>query len=79
MTWLLTNFKKIIELKNDTEFDILDYKNYGFNKVSVPFIFLKDTCTHDLSIKDADDEQSNLFKKLRILNKAEDYQKKFTF
>ena len=47
--------------------------------MSVPFIFLKDTYTHDLSIKDADDEQSNLFKKLRILNKAEDYQKKFTF
>ena len=79
MTWLLTNFKKIIELQNDTEFDILDYKNYDFNKVSLTFIFLKDIYTHDLSIKDADDEQSNLIKKLGILNKGRRSSEKIYF
>ena len=47
--------------------------------MSLPFIFLKDIYTHDLSIKDADDEQSNLIKKLGILNKGRRSSEKIYF
>ena len=44
---LISNkLKEIIELQNSIELDKLDYKNYGFNKVSLPSIFFRDIYTN---------------------------------
>ena len=68
---LISNrLKKVIELQKSIELDKLNYKNYDFNNVSLSSIFSRDTYTNDLSIKNADNEQSNLYKRLDNLNKG---------
>ena len=62
---IITKLKKIIELQNNIELDKPNYKNNNFNKVSLPTIFLRDIHTKDLSMKNADIEQSALFRALK--------------
>ena len=62
---IITKLKKIIELQNNIELDKPNYKNNNFNKVSLPTKFLRDIHTKDLSIKNADIEQSALFRALK--------------
>ena len=45
----------------------------------MPSIFLRDKYTNDVSIENADNEQNDHFKMFGNLNKAENYQKKFSF
>ena len=73
------NYNISIELKK------LDYKNYDFTKVSLLVRFLKDIYTNDsienaisISIENADNERSNLFKMV-IYVKGENHVKKFLF
>ena len=63
---LISNkLKKIIELQNSIELDKLDHKNYDFDKVPLPSIFLIYIYIYIyLSIEYADNEQSDLFKLL---------------
>ena len=68
---LISNkLKEIIELRNSIELDKLNYKKHDFNKVSLPSIFLRDIYTNDLSIENADNEQSNLFERCDNLKKG---------
>ena len=60
----MINHKKIIEIQNSIELNKLDYKNYNFNKVSLPAIFLRNMYTNTLSI------ESDLFKMFGNLNKG---------
>ena len=58
---LISNkLKKIIELQSSIELDKLDYKNYDFNKVPLPSIFLRDIYTKNVSIENDDNEQNDL-------------------
>ena len=66
----MINHKKIIEIQNSIELNKLDYKNYNFNKVSLPAIFLRDINTNNLSIDSVDNEESDLFKMFGNLNKG---------
>ena len=59
---IINKLKKLIELQNSTELDKINYKNYDFNKVSLPSIFLRGIYTNDLSIENADNGQNDLFK-----------------
>ena len=43
--FISNKLKKTIEQQNSIELDKLDYKNYDFNKVSLPSIFLRDLYT----------------------------------
>ena len=61
---------KLVELQNNIELDKLNYKNYNFNKVSLPAIFLRDIHAKDLSMENADIEQSNLYRALKNLKKG---------
>ena len=77
---IINKLKKIIELQNNIELDKLNYKNYNFNKLSLPTIFLRDIHTKDLTMKkNADIEQSNLFRALKNYKKAENHQKNYLF
>ena len=68
---LISNkLKKFIELQNSIEIDKPNYENYDFNKVSLPYRFLRDIYTNDLSIENSDNEQNDLFKKFRNVNKG---------
>ena len=58
---------------------MLNYKKYNFNKVSLPTIFLRDKHAKDLSIENADNEQSDLFRILKNLNKAKKSPEKVSF
>ena len=60
----MINHKKIIEIQNSIELNKLDYKNYNFNKVSLPAIFFRNMYTNTLSI------ESDLFKMFGNLNKG---------
>ena len=62
--------KIIIDRQNSIELDKLYFKDYGFDKVSIPGIFLRDTYKNNLSIEDSDNEQSDLFKMFGNLNKG---------
>ena len=59
--------KKVIQLQNSIELDRLDYKNYDFNRVLLPSVFLREIRTKNVSIENAVDEQSDLF---RLLSKS---------
>ena len=61
--------KTIIDWQNSIELNKLYFKDYGFDKVSIPGIFLRDTYKNNLSIEDSDNEQSDLFKMFGNLNK----------
>ena len=71
--------KKIIELQNSIESDKLNYKNYDFNKVLLPALFLRDTYTKNLLIENADDEQSDLFRLLNSKKKGRKSSEKIFF
>ena len=71
--------EKIIELQNNTKLDKLNYKHYDFNNVSLPSIFLRDIYTNDLSIGNADNKQSDLYKKFNNLNKGRKSSEKPSF
>ena len=59
---LISNkLKKIIELQNSIELYKLNYKKYDFNKVPLPSIFVRVIYTNNLSIENADNEQSDLY------------------
>ena len=75
---IITKLKKL-ELQNNIELDKLNYKNYNFNKVSLPTIFLRDIQTKDPSMKNADIEQSDLLRALKIFNKGNKLQEKVSF
>ena len=62
--------KKIDSQNRSRQLDKLCYKNYGFDKVSLPSIFLRDIYKNNLSIKYAGNEQSDLFKMFGNLNKG---------
>ena len=62
--------KTIIDWQNSIELNKLYFKDYGFDKVSIPGIFLRDTYKNNLSIEDSDNEQSDLFKMFGNLNKG---------
>ena len=70
--------KNFLNYNISIELNKLDYKNNDFNKVSLLVRFLKDIYTNDLSIENADNERSNLFKML-IYVKGENHVKKFIF
>ena len=70
-------YKTIVE--NGIKLDKLDYKNYNFNKVLLPTIFLRDVYTNDLSIENAVNEQSDLFKTFSNLNKGRKSSEKSSF
>ena len=77
---LISNkLKKIIELQNSIELDKLNYKKYDFEKVSLPSKFLRDIYTKNLSIEDADNQQSDLYKRLNNLNKGRKSSQKVSF
>ena len=61
--------KTIIDWQNSIELDKLYFKDYGFDKVSIPGMFMRDTYKNNLSIEDSDNEQSDLFKMFGNLNK----------
>ena len=68
---LISNkLKKFIELQNSIELDKPNYENYDFNKVSLSYRFLRDKYANDLSIENSDNEQNDLFKMFRNLNKG---------
>ena len=71
--------KKIIKLKNSIELNKLNYKNYDFNNALLSSIFLRDIYTKDLSIKNYDNEQSVLYKRLSNLNKSRKSSEKAAF
>ena len=62
--------KTIIDWQNSIELDKLYFKDYGFDKVSIPGMFMRDTYKNNLSIEDSDNEQSDLFKMFGNLNKG---------
>ena len=62
--------KNFIELQNSIELDKLNYKNYDFNNASLPSIFLRNIYTNNLSVEDADNEQSDLYEMFNNLNKG---------
>ena len=64
------NINKIIILQNSIELNKLNFKNYDFNKVSLPPIFFRDIYTNDLSIENSNNEKSDLFKMFENLNKG---------
>ena len=54
-------------------------KVYNFSKITLDIILLRNVHTGFLSIKDADKEQSKLFKELSDINKGEKPTKKSLF
>ena len=50
--------------------DNLNYKNYGFNNVSLWTIFLRDTYINDISIENVDNEQNDIRKRFSKLHKG---------
>ena len=70
--------KEIIDLQNSIKLENLYYNDYDFDKVSLAPIFLGDIYKK-ISIKDADNEQSNLFKTFGNLNKGRKSSEKITF
>ena len=68
--------KEIDKLQNSIELNKLDYqtksgKRYNFSKISFSIIFLRDIYTNVLSIQNAENEPSNLFKELSNISKGE--------
>ena len=76
---IITKLKRIVELQDSIELDNLDYKKYIFSKVSLPAVFLRDIHTNDFSIENADEEQSDLFRILKSLNKGKKSPEKVSF
>ena len=71
--------KTIIELQNIIEFDELNYKKYDFNKVPWSSIFLRDLYRNNLSIENADNEQSDLYEWFSNLKKGRKSLEKISF
>ena len=71
--------EKIVDLQDSIELDKLDHKNYNFNKISLPALFLRDIYRNNLSIERADNEQSDLFKMFGNLNKGRKSSEKISF
>ena len=60
---------------NDLDYKAQSGKNYNFRKILTPFIFLTNILGGVLSIKDADKEQSKLFKEITDANKVKNQSK----
>ena len=74
--FILDRLKEINQLQNSIKLNNLNYKvksgkNYNFSITSLPSIFLRNIHTGVISIKDADKEESKLFKELSNINKSE--------
>ena len=76
--------KEIVNLQDIINTDELRYKSkrrkvYNFNEYPLPISFLRDIHVRLLSLKDADNEQTNFAAKLKKLDKVKNQLKKGFF
>ena len=76
---IIDRLKKFFDLQNNIKLGNLCYKNYDFYKVPLPSIFSRDIYKNNLSIGNADDEQSDLFRVFCNWNKGRKSSEKVSF
>ena len=73
---VIVKFKKIKQLQNNVRLDDLTKKTttrgryYNFSKYSLPIVFTRDIHKRNLSLQDADVEQSQLIHEWKDMGKA---------
>ena len=76
---IIDRLKKFFDLQNNIKLGNLCYKNYDFDKVPLPCIFSRDIYKNNLTIGNADNEQSDLFRVFCNLNKGRKSSEKVSF